>query len=98
MSSLSITILQVLTGGLAFGIGFLSNKSSLKLWRIFVGFFVGFGFSWIFGIMLWGTVFMSNDKVDRIVSGMPRSFLAAIVGAGIGVYAGRRRAKVSVSQ
>lgn len=89
-------VLQVLTCGLGFGIGYLFNTASPKLWRLLVGFFVGFVVSWLAGIIIWGSVFMPNDKFDAIVSGMPKSFLFAIVGAGTGVYFGRRKAKASV--
>lgn len=93
---MSAFVLQALTCGLGFGIGYLFNKASLKLWRLFIGFFVGFVVSWLAGIIFWGSVFMPNDKTAAIVNGMPKSFLFAIVGAGTGVYFGRRKAKTSV--
>lgn len=98
MSAFNISMLQALTGGLGYGIGYLFTKTSLKLWRVFVGFFVSFVVSWIGGIIFWQSVFMPNERFDAIVGGMPKSFLVAIVGSGIGVYAGRRKAKIPVSE
>lgn len=94
MSAINITLLQALTCGLGFGIGYLATKESPKVWRLLVGFFAGFVVSWLVGIVIWGSVIMPNDKVTAIVSGMPKSFLFAIVGPGVGVYLGRRKAKM----
>jgi len=77
-----------------FGDRLFFNKSSLKLWRVFVGFLVGFVVSWVAGVILWAFVFMSSNPNAAIVAGMPKSFLFAIVGGCMGVYFGRRKAKL----
>lgn len=94
MSAFTVTMLQAITIGIGLAIGYFFNKASLKLWRVFVGFLVGFVVSWLAGVILWAFVFMSNDPNAAIVAGMPKSFLFAIVGGGMGVYFGRRKAKL----
>ena len=94
MSAFTVTMLQAITIGIGLVIGYLFNKASLKLWRIFVGFLVGFAISWLAGVILWAFVFMSSNPNAAIVAGMPKSFLFAMVGAGMGVYFGRRKAKL----
>ncbi len=41
MSAFTVTILQTITIGIGFGIGYILNKYSLKVWRVFVGFWLG---------------------------------------------------------
>jgi hypothetical protein len=94
MSAFTVTMLQATTIGIGLAIGYLFNKSSLKLWRVFVGFLFGFAVSWLAGVILWAFVFMSNNPHAAIVAGMPKSLLFAIVGGAMGVYFGRRKAKL----
>lgn len=94
MSAFTVTMLQAITIGIGLAIGYLFNKASLKLWRVFAGFLVGFVVSWLAGVILWAFVFMSTDPNAAIVAGMPKSFLFAIVGGGMGVYFGRRKARL----
>ncbi len=93
MSAFTITMLYAITIGIGFGIGYFFNKDNLKLWRICVGFLVGFIVSWLGGVIIWVLVFMSNDIPTAMITGMAKSFLVALVGAGMGVYYGRRQAK-----
>ena len=93
MSAFTVTMLQAITLGIGFGIGYFFNKATLKLWRIFVGFLVGFALSWFVGVIIWAFMFMSINPNAAIVVGMQKSFLFAVVGGGMGVYFGRRKAK-----
>jgi len=94
MPVFTVTMLQAITLGIGLTIGYFFNKASLKLWRVFVGLLVGFVVSWFVGVVLWAFVFMSNDPNAAIVAGMPKLFLFAIVGGGMGAYFGRRKAKI----
>lgn len=94
MSAFTITMLQAITIGIGFGIGYLLSSSSLKLWRAFVGFFAGFALGWYGGVIIWALVFMSSDPYSAIATAMPKSFLFAIIGSGMGVYIRRRKAKL----
>jgi hypothetical protein len=94
MSAFTVTMLQAITLVIGFAIGYFFNKSNLKLWRVFFGFLIGFAVSWIPGVILWAFLFMSKEPNAAIVAGMPKSLLFAIVGSGIGVYFGRRKAKI----
>jgi len=93
MSAFTVTMLYVLTVGIGFGIGYFFNKTNLKLWRVLVGFLVGFAVSWGAGVIIWALLFMSNELTAAIITGMAKSFLVALAGAGLGVYCGRRKAK-----
>jgi len=62
MSAFTVTMLQAITIGIGLAIGYFFNKSSLKLWRVFVGFLVGFVVSWVAGVILWAFVFMSRSE------------------------------------
>ena len=97
MLAFKITMLEAITLGIGSGIGYVFNKTGLKLWRMFVGFLVAFVVGWIAGVFTWAFVFMSNDP-KAVIDGMPKSFLFAIVGAGIGVYFGRRKVKAQVQK
>lgn len=95
MSVFKLTMLQAITIMAGLAIGYFFNKTSLKFWRVLVGFLLGFTFSWIAGTILWAFLFMSNNPHAAIVDGMPKSFLFAIFSSGLGVYFGRRKAKFS---
>ena len=96
MSAFTITMLQAITIGIGLAIGYFFNKASMKLWRVFVGFLVGFAVSWFAGAMLWAltAAFMSSDIPNAVMTGITKSFLFAVVGSGMGVYIGRRKAKL----
>ena len=96
MSAFMVTMLQAITIGIGLAIGYFFNKASLKLWRVFVGFLVGFAVSWFAAVMLWAltAVLMSSDIPNAVMAGITKSFLFAIVGGGMGVYFGRRKAKL----
>lgn len=97
MSAFTVTMLQAITIGIGFAIGYyFLNKASLKLWRVFVGFLVGFAVSWFAGVMLWAltAALMSSDIPNAVMAGITKSFLFAIVGGGMGVYFGGRKAKL----
>jgi hypothetical protein len=94
MSGFTVTMLQAITIGISLAIGYFFNKTSLKIWRVLVGFLVGFVVSWVAGVILWALVFMSSDPYTAIVVGMPKSFWFAIFGGCMGVYFGRRKAKL----
>ncbi len=93
MSAFTVTMLYVITLGIGFGIGYFFSKDNLKWWRMFVGFLVGFIVSWWGGGIIWAFMFMSNDIVTATMTVLTKSFLFALVGAGMGVYYGRRKAK-----
>lgn len=93
MSAFTVTMLQAITIGIGLVIGYFLNKANLKLWRIFIGFLVGFAISWLAGVIIWAFIFMSSNPYSAIVTGMARSVLFAMAGAGMGVYLGRRKAK-----
>ena len=92
MSAFIVTMLQAITIGIGVAVGYSVNRAKLKLWRTIVGFSAGFAFSWFGGVALWAFAFMSDGPHTAIVDGMQRSFLFALVGAGLGVYLGRRQA------
>lgn len=94
MSAFTVSILQAITMGIGLAIGYFFNKASLKLWRVFVGLLVGFAVSWFSGAILLAFVLMPNDPNSVILTGMPKSFMFAILGGGMGVYFGRRNAKL----
>jgi len=94
MSAFTVTMLQAITIGIGLALSYFFNKASLKLWRVFVGFLCGFTVSWLAGVIIWAFVFMSSDPYAAIVTGMPKSFLFAIFGGGMGAYFGRRNAKL----
>lgn len=93
LTAFKITMLQAITLGIGFVIGFLFNRAGLKLWRIVVGSFFGSVVGWLAGVIIWAYVFISNGPTAAIVGGLPKSFLFAIVGTGIGVYFGRQKAR-----
>jgi hypothetical protein len=96
MSAFTVTILQAITIGISLALSYFFNKASLKLWRVYVGFLFGFTVSWLAGVIIWSLVFMSSDPYAAIVAGMPKSFLFAVVGGGMGAYFGRRNAKLQI--
>jgi hypothetical protein len=87
-------MLQAITTAIGLAIGYFFNKASIKLWRLLIGFLIGFVVGWVAGVIIWAFVFMSNDPHAAIVAGMTKSFLFAIVGSSMGVYFGRRKAKL----
>lgn len=98
MSAFTATMLQAITIAIGIVIGFLFNKSSPKWWKVILGFLVGFAVSWFLGVMIWAYIFMSSDPTSAIVAGMPKSFLFAVVGGGLGVYLGRRKANQNLQE
>ena len=96
MSAFTFTMLQAITIGIGLAVSYFFNKASLKLWRVIVGFLFGFTVSWLVGVIIWALVFMSSDPYAAIVVGMPKSFLFAVVGAGMGAYFGRRNANLQL--
>ncbi len=94
MSGFTVTMLQAITFGIGWAIGYFFNKDNLKLWRVFAGFLIGFVISWFVGVIIWAFIFISKDPTGAILYGMAKSFLFAIVGGGMGVYFGRRKAKL----
>lgn len=96
-SAFAITALHAITIVLAFAGAYFFNRNKLNLWRVVVGFIAGFVASWVPGVIVWAAVFMSSDVYSAIVIGMPKSFLVAIFGSVLGVYIGRRQAKLKFS-
>lgn len=94
MPAFSITMLQVITTAVSFTIAFVFNFSNLKTWRLLVGLSIGSVVGWVASIVIFAFFFFSDDPYFAIIDGMPRSFLFAIAGAAIGVYFGRRKAKI----
>ncbi len=93
MSGVTVTLLQVITIGMSFLIGYLLNKKAASLWRIFFGLLISCPFGWLFGVVIWAVLFMSSNPYDAIVIGMQKSLIFALIGSGMGVYFGRSKTK-----
>lgn len=93
LTAFAITVLQAVTLGIAFGISFLLSQSGRKLWWVFIGFVSGVVVGWPLGAISWASMLVSGSLTTVLVDGLSRSFLFAIVGAGMGGYFGRERFK-----
>ena len=93
MSGVTITLLQAITIGMSFLIGYLLNKNSASPWRIFFGLLIGCPGGWLLGVMIWAVLFMSGNPYDAIFIGMQKSLIFALIGSGMGVYFGRNKTK-----
>lgn len=93
------TLLQALAFGIAWAIGFFLNKPSPKLWRQIVGFLLGVAIGGPLVIAAWAY------GMDALVPEIPGTFKqivptvmgkaiwSAVLGAGLGVYFGRQKAR-----
>lgn len=93
------TLLQVLAFGIAWAIGFFLTTPSPKLWRQIVGFMLGVAIGGPLVIAAWAY------GMDALVPEIPGTFKqivptvmgkaiwSAVLGAGLGVYFGRQKAK-----
>lgn len=93
------TLLQALAFGIAWAIGFFLNKPSPKLWRQIVGFLLGVAIGGPLVIATWAY------GMDALVLEIPGTFKqilptvmgkaiwSAVLGAGLGVYFGRQKAR-----
>jgi len=97
--TLYATLLQALAFGIAWAIGFFLNKPSPKLWRQIVGFLLGVAIGGPLVIAAWAY------GMDALVPEIPGTFKqivptvmgkaiwSAVLGAGLGVYFGRQKAR-----
>ncbi|MDP2784901.1 MAG: hypothetical protein Q8O38_09975 [Sulfurimicrobium sp.] len=92
-------LLQVVAFGGAWTIGFLLNRSELKLWRQVVGFLAGLAIGGPAVIAAWA---FAMDALMPEIPGafkqliptmMGKAIWSAVLGAGLGVYFGRQKAK-----
>ncbi|SFI39640.1 hypothetical protein [Nitrosomonas sp. Nm34] len=97
MSILLLTMSQALILGIGFGIGFFFNKVNIKPWRVFLGLLSGFAISWSIGVIMWAYIasFLNPnaDIPSIVIDGISRFFLFSVIGASVGVYYGRQKAK-----
>jgi len=93
------TLLQALAFGIAWAIGFFLNKPSPKLWRQIVGFLLGVAIGGPLVIAAWA---YGMDALMPEIPGtfkqivptvMGKAIWSAVLGAGLGVYFGRQKAR-----
>ena len=95
------TLLQVLGFGTAWAIGFMVNKPAPKLWRQVAGFLLGFAIggpavvaAWAYGMDTLMPEIPGAFK-QMVPTLMGKAIWSAVLGAGLGVYFGRRKAQAS---
>jgi hypothetical protein len=98
LSDLGTPALQATILLLSFVVGYLFNRSSLKVWRIVVGFITGSIFGWVAGTLIVGfaaSIFWPSSIANIVLTAFVKSPLFALFGAGAGVYFGRAKLKRS---
>lgn len=97
------TLLQALAFGIAWAIGFFLNKPSQKLWRQIVGFLLGVAIGGPVVIAAWA---YGMDTLMPEIPGafkhtvpavMGKAIWSAVLGAGLGVYFGRQKARSQIT-
>lgn len=97
--TLYATLLQVVAFGVAWAIGFLLNRPVLKLWRQVAGFLAGVAIGGPAVIAIWAFAMdalmpeIPGNFKQLIPTMMGKAIWSAVLGAGLGVYFGRQKAK-----
>lgn len=100
--TLYATLLQVVAFGVAWVIGFLLNRPALKLWRQVVGFLAGLSIGGPAVIAAWAFAMdalmpeIPGTFKQLIPTMMGKAIWSAVLGAGLGVYFGRQKAKSQI--
>ncbi|MBV2204549.1 MAG: hypothetical protein KUL87_03935 [Pseudomonas sp.] len=93
------TLLQAVAFGIACAIGFWLNKPAPKLWRQVVGFLAGLAIGGPVAIAVWAFAMdalmpeIPGTFKQLIPTMMGKAIWSAVLGAGLGVYFGRQKAK-----
>ena len=98
MSTFYFTMIEACIIIIGLLIGYFFNKANQEIWRIIAGFLIGVVASWLAGVGMWIYAALLNDPNVDIplvtMDAIAEIPLFAIAGTIIGIYLGRRQAKL----